>query len=136
MSQVLYELPPNYKQITAAIPAVAKNKAIVFVYAPNIYSPAGIELRPDLLVHEEVHIKRQGKHPQGWWDKYLIDKDFRLREELAAYQEQYRYMVEHYDRAKRRAILSSIVKDLAGPMYGGIITREQATKLIKNGVTA
>jgi hypothetical protein len=136
MSQVLFELPPNYKQITAAIPAVAKNKAIIFVYAPYIYSPAGIELRPDLIAHEEVHVTRQGDDPAGWWAKYLVDKDFRLREELAAYQVQYRYMEQHYDRAKRRAILSSIAKDLSGPMYGGIITKQQAIKLIKNGVTA
>ncbi len=99
MSQVLYELPPNYKQITAAIPAVAKNKAIVFVYAPYIYSPAGIELRPDLKAHEEVHVTRQGDDPQAWWDKYLVDTDFRLQEELVAYQVQYKYMEVHYDRA-------------------------------------
>lgn len=136
MSQVLYEYPPNYKQITAAIPAVAKNKAIVFVYAPNIYSPAGIELRPDLLVHEEVHVKRQGSDPDAWWEQYLVDKDFRLREELIAYQAQYKYMLEHYDRSKRRAITASIAKDLSGPMYGGIITKEQAIRLIKNGETA
>lgn len=136
MSQVLYELPPNYDQITAAIPAVRKNKAIVFVYAPNIYSPAGIELRPDLVAHEEVHVTRQGDDPAGWWDKYLVDKDFRLREELIAYQAQYKYMEVHYDRTKRRAILASIAKDLSGPMYGGIITKQQAIKLIKNGVTA
>lgn len=136
MSQVLYELPPNYKQITAAIPAVAKNKAIVFVYAPYIYSPAGIELRPDLKAHEEVHVTRQGDDPQAWWDKYLVDKDFRLREELAAYQVQYKFMEANYSREKRRAILSSIAKDLSGPMYGGIITKQQAIKLIKNGVTA
>jgi hypothetical protein len=135
MSQVLYELPPNYEDICQAIPAVRKNKAIVFVYAPYIYSPAGIELRPDLLAHEKVHVKRQGDDPAAWWDKYLVDKDFRLREELAAYQVQYAFMVEHYDRAKRRAITMSIAKDLSGPMYGGIITKQQAIRLIKNGET-
>jgi len=134
MSQVLYELPPNYEQICQAIPAVRKNKAIVFVYAPHIYSPAGIELRPDLKAHEEVHVKRQDD-PAAWWDKYLVDKDFRLREELVAYQAQYKYMVEHYDRAKRRAILLSIAKDLSGQMYGGIISKQQAIRLIKNGET-
>lgn len=129
-------LPPNYEQICQAIPAVRKNKAIVFVYAPNIYSPAGIELRPDLIAHEEVHVTRQGDDPQAWWDQYLVDTDFRLREELIAYQAQYAYMVEHYSRERRRGILSSIAKDLSGPMYGGIITKQQAIKLIKNGVTA
>ena len=136
MSKVLYELPPNYDAICEAIPAVRKNKAIVFVYAPYIYSPAGIELRPVLKAHEEVHVVRQGDDPQAWWDKYLVNKDFRLREELAAYQVQYQYMVEHYDRAKRRSILTSIAKDLSGPMYGGIINKQQAIRLIKNGVTA
>lgn len=135
MSQVLYELPPNYEDICRAIPAVRKNKAIVFVYAPYIYSPAGIELRPDLIAHEEVHVKRQDD-PATWWEQYLVDKDFRLREELIAYQAQYKYMVEHYSRERRRGILSSIAKDLSGPMYGGIITKQQAIKLIKNGVTA
>lgn len=135
MSQVLYSLPPNYEQICQAIPAVRKNKAIVFVYAPNIYSPAGIELRPDLIAHEEVHVTRQGDDPQAWWDKYLVDTDFRLREELIAYQAQYKYMEEHYSRERRRGILSSIAKDLSGPMYGGIINKQQAIRLIKNGET-
>jgi len=122
MSQVLYELPPNYEDICQAIPAVRKNKAIIFVYAPNIYSPAGIELRPDLKAHEEVHVTRQGDDPQAWWNKYLVDKDFRLREELVAYQVQYQYMVEHYDRAKRRSILTSIAKDLSGLKHGATIS--------------
>ena len=135
MSDVLYEFPPNYKEICERIPAVRKNKAIVFVYAPSIYSPAGIELRPDMLAHEEVHVTRQGEKPEVWWRRYLTDIDFRLREELLAYQTQYKYMNEHYDRAKRRAILSSIANDLSGPMYGGIIDRQQAIDLIKNGET-
>lgn len=133
MANVVNKFPPNYDEICKHIPAVQQNQAIVFTYGKTIYSPAGVESRPDLMVHEQVHVKRQAK-PKEWWSKYLTDIDFRLQEELVAYRAQYEYMLKHYDRAERRRILKSIAKDLSGSMYGKMVTKEQAMTLIKAGV--
>lgn len=132
MSKVLAELPPNYETICSHIPAVRKMPYIVFTYAPNIYSPAGIELPPDLVVHEEIHIRRQ-TNPAEWWDKYLTDVEFRLAEELEAYRAQYNWAQLHYTRANRRLLLTAITKDLSGPMYGKLVTRKEAIALITQG---
>lgn len=129
MTAVLKAFPPNYEQVCKHIPAVRKNKNIVFTYAPNIYSPAGIELSPDLQAHEEVHIARQ-HDPAGWWDKYLNDVEFRLQEELVAYRAQYQYALKHYGRPMRRRLLAHIASDLSSAMYGNIVTKAEAIELI------
>ena len=128
-TKVLHELPPNYKDICKHIPAVKKQPAIVFTYAPNIYSPAGIDLRADLMVHEEVHIQRQS-NPKEWWDRYLTDVTFRLSEELAAYRAQYAYIKANYKSSIAKQVTASIVEDLAGDMYGNMLTKSQAMTLI------
>lgn len=132
MTVVLKSYPPNYEQVCKHIPAVRKNKNIVFTYAPNIYSPAGIELSPDLKAHEEMHIERQSDQPSSWWTRYLTDIEFRLQEELVAYRAQYRYALEHYNRPKRRKLLSHIASDLSSAMYGNLVTKHEATMLITN----
>lgn len=133
MTRVLKTYPPNYEQVCKHIPAVKKNRNIVFTYAPNIYSPAGIELSPDLQAHEEVHIQRQ-RIPEAWWDRYLTDVQFRLQEELIAYRAQYQYALKHYGRPMRRKLLSHIASDLSSAMYGNIITKEEAINLITDVV--
>lgn len=132
MSKVVKAFPPNYEEICAAIPAVRKNKHIVFTYGDTIYSPSNTELRPDFLEHEETHVKRQSD-PVAWWARYLTDVQFRLDEELAAYRAQYQYAVEHYSRADRRALLTGMTKDLSGAMYGKLVTRKEAIALITQG---
>lgn len=132
MSQVLKAYPPNYEQICSHIPAVRKNKHIVFTYGDTIYSPQGVNLPPDFLEHEETHVKRQS-NPAEWWAKYLSDVQFRLDEELIAYRAQYAYAVQHYSRADRRMLLTSMVKDLSGAMYGKIVSKKEAIKLITEG---
>lgn len=132
MAKVVAKFPPNYEDICAAMPAVRKNEAIVFVYGDTIYSPRNTELRGDVLAHEEVHVQRQSKTPPAvWWHKYLTDVEYRLNEELLAYRVQYQYMHKNYSRPKRRRILMSIAKDLSGAMYGKMITKEQAIKMIQ-----
>lgn len=131
--KVVPEYPPNYEQICAAIPAVRQRKTICFTYGDTVYSPAGIDLRPDLIAHEAIHVERQGKQPAEWWDKYLSDVEFRLQEELNAYRVQYGFAVKHYRRDARRVLLTSIAKDLAGSMYGKLITKKEAISLITEG---
>lgn len=129
MSKVLKQFPPNYDIICKHLPAVKRQPSIVFTYGDTIYNPQGHNLRPDLLVHEEVHVQRQ-KNPEEWWSEYLTDVRFRLSEELEAYREQYIFIEANYNRSMRREILSSIAKDLSGPMYGNLISKKQAIELI------
>lgn len=130
--KVLYQLPPNYEDICSHIPAVRKTKTIVFTYGDTVYVPSGQPMPDDLAAHEAVHVERQS-NPAEWWAKYLVDVQFRLDEELAAYRVQYAYAVEHYGRDHRRALLTHMTKDLSGAMYGKLITRKEAIALITEG---
>jgi hypothetical protein len=130
--KILYELPPNYEDICNHIPAVRKSKTIVFTYGDTVYVPSGQPLHSDLEAHEQVHIDRQSNLAE-WWGRYLSDVQFRLDEELAAYRVQYAYALENYTRAHRRLLLTHISKDLSGAMYGKLITRKEAIKLITEG---
>ncbi len=129
MLKVVKAYPPNYDLICDHIPAVRQNSAIVFTYGNKIYSPKFETLSDDLMAHEEVHTKRQ-KNPDEWWQRYLTDVQFRLDEEVAAYRVQWQYMIDHYGRQQRRSMLQKIAKDLSSPMYGKIVTKQEAIKLI------
>jgi len=123
--------PPNYEEICKHIPTVrARGAAVVFTYGRTIHSPMSDKLRDDLMAHEMVHVVRQS-NPEEWWSQYLTDPVFRLKEELLAYKAQYKYALEHYGKAMRKTILNSIATDLSGPLYGKLVTKREATRLIK-----
>lgn len=121
--------PPNYSEILKHFD-IKDRKTIVFTFGDTLHNPGGGNISPDLMAHEETHQRQQGKSPEDWWEKYLADPDFRLAQELAAYRVQYRAIV---GRPQKRAVLQKISKDLSGPMYGNIISRDQAKQLIKEG---
>ena len=62
----------------------------IFTYGNTIYTFR--ELTPEELVHEQVHIKQQGKYPFFFVLRYIFDKKFRKLSELEAYTAQYLYM--------------------------------------------
>jgi hypothetical protein len=130
---VIKAYPPNYQDIVAKLPG-AKNPNVVFTYGSTIYmgsSPGSAELPADLAAHEAVHTEQQKRlTPLGWWGRYLADPEFRLEQELAAYRVQYKYVQSFASRTQRRMVLSHIVKAMASPIYGNMITREQAKELI------
>lgn len=131
--EVVDEYPPNFDEIKAAIPA-AKGKGIAFTYSEKIYYPKGDYLPDHVICHEEVHISQQRKMgAKRWWSKYLSNEQFRLQQELEAYQMQFIYLRSHYSRKDRRTILNKISKDLSSAMYGSIISKEQAKQLIAKG---
>jgi len=129
MAEIVKDYPPNYDLICKHIPAVKNNPAIVFTYGDKIYSPMFETLSDDLMAHELVHVERQ-KNPDEWWERYLTDVNFRLDEEVAAYRVQWQYMAQHYPRTLRRKLLNGIAKDLSGSMYGKIITKADALRII------
>lgn len=125
--------PPNFEKIVAACPGAA-GPGVMFAYAGKVYAPGRKTLTRELDAHERVHIERQGTDPDAWWERYLRDMDFRLKEEILAHQAEERmYRARHIDPVKRYRALREIAGKLASPLYGGMISRSQAEAEIKYG---
>lgn len=128
--KVVYTFPPNYDEICRRIPGVKMRQNVIFTYGDTIYNPGRGQIPDHLLAHEEVHsIEQKIMGVTEWWDNYLKNPEFRLQEELQAYRAQYRVLAR-YSRNIRKAILFKISADLAGPIYGRIISKDEARKLI------
>lgn len=128
---IIKAYPPNIVEIMKVFPI---NKNTVFTYGPDLYAPnINFELTRDLIIHEETHTRQQGDDPAGWWEKYLVDKQFRLEQEVEAYRNQYRYYCSmHKGRNERFNFLRMIASDLASPLYGSLIGFLDATNRIKS----
>lgn len=127
MREVKSEYPPNIKEIAARFPG-ARGHGVIFAYAPYIYAPhhkpGGIP--PELLAHEEVHIVRQEKMGvKKWWAVYLTNDQFRYVEELLAHRAEYEFLSK-LSRQVRRSALKVVADKLAAPLYGRLVTRDQA----------
>ena len=92
--------PPNIKQIDEVLHTKSK-PTVVYTYGDTVYIPNGEALSDDLEVHEAVHIKQQAEMgAEEWWKKFLEDPEFRLSQELEAYQAQWEYIEENKNRKK------------------------------------
>jgi len=122
------ELPPNYEAVKEKFnPA----KTAIFTYGDTIYNPSGGVLTPELLAHEAVHEGQQGADPQAWWDRYMVDDQFRLEQELEAHRVEYQaFCARVKDRNRRAVFLNQIATRLASPMYGRVVTVREASRLI------
>jgi len=87
----------------------------------------------ELHAHEAVHFKQQDEiGVEAWWLNYLEDTVFRLAQEIPAHKEEYRvYCYHHKDRNEQANMLRRMGQRLAAPMYGGIITVNEAMKAIR-----
>jgi hypothetical protein len=134
--RVLRSYPPNHAAIVAAFPVIAHRRGILFCYADAIHNPDGITVTPALYAHEAVHSERQAGlfpnfGPEGWWNHYLANPQFRLAEELIAHRVEWRHFLgEGHGRKERRAYLSQLASRLASPLYGGLVTTAQAKRMI------
>mgnify|MGYP001563295695 CR=1 FL=1 len=137
MKVIIGEYPPNIKKIEAVLGKDPIESGVVYTYGSTIYNPHGGYIPDDLMVHEETHMKQHGDDPAAWWDKYLVDPEFRLHEELEAYRNQYKQFRSHSknrDRQKSFLFAYKIATDLSGPIYGNIISRQDALNMIKSGI--
>lgn len=122
--------PPNYEAIVAVFPGAAQ-PGVIFAYGDRIYAPGGRRPSPALQAHEQVHCERQGARPEHWWGLYLTDPCFRLEEELLAHRAEYRaYCERHGNRAKQEMALEHIAGKLAAPLYGHLISVDDARRAI------
>lgn len=129
--EVVNEYPPNIDQINAVL-HVKKQKNIIYTYGGKIYAPDGTEVTQDLQEHESVHVRQHERHggSDAWWERYLRDVDFRLGQEVEAYRTQLCWIDEHENRQTRRQMREHICATLAAPMYGNMLSKKQAAKLL------
>ncbi len=129
--KIINKLPPIYNKIIKS--DLKPNKYTIYTYGDVIYNPNNLNIPDDLIVHESIHSRQQIHNVDEWWNKYLLNKEFRLNQELEAYVAQYRFIcMKVKDRNQRNKILLDICNILSSEIYGNIITSSIARKLIIN----
>lgn len=129
-----YPPEPMRTRILDAFP-MARTGRVMFAWGKTIYAVNGAVCGPEKVVHESIHMIRQGDDILGWWECYCADVNFRLNEEIPAHVAEYMFLCESdSSRASRRRSLATIAKALASPLYGHMLTPEKAKRLIVSGV--
>ena len=128
--KILNEQPPILDKLLKA--GLKPQKTTVFAYGDTLYNPSGVEIPPDILIHEEVHIRQQKDNKDDCLEKYLNDKEYRLKVEVEAFREQYKFVCEMLkDRNDRAKCLHSLAQELSGSVYGKIINYSEAINKLK-----
>ena len=124
--------PPNWAEIQKHFPGADENRVVV-TYGNDVYMPTGLNMYPDLRAHEAVHVRQQNAMGvEAWWDRFYVDPQFRMEQELEAYQAQYVFMKGiQRNREKLAAFLRFCAKELSGPTYGNMVTFGEALKKIR-----
>ncbi len=123
-----HEKPPVYEKCHELFGA-EWDRGVVITYGDTVFSKNPIS--DDLIAHESVHVRQQTDMGKDiWWDRYFVDADFRLSQEVEAYKVQIAYAREHYERPHRRALEKHIYKSMAH-MYGKMCTEEEAKQLLQ-----
>lgn len=121
--------PPNFDKIAAAFPE-AKRKGVMFSYGAVVYAPHGIRVPASLRRHEKVHSHRQAViGVEKWWDKYIVDKEFRFQEELLAHRAEYNWFRANRPEQRKR-MLKMIAERLASELYGSVVSQADAHRMI------
>jgi hypothetical protein len=61
----------------------------------------------------------------------LVDPSFRLEEELLAHRAEYRaYCARHPNRAKQARMIDWIAEKLAAPLYGSLVSVDDARRAV------
>lgn len=107
-----------------------------YTYGNKLYNPARLNVPPEILAHEETHMRQQQKTeggPAGWWAQYFENKAFRADQEAEAYANQYEeYCKNHKDRNQRAKYIYELASHLSSPLYKLGITHQDATIMIKH----
>lgn len=133
--EIVKELPPNYDAIAKAFhfSSLPASFEPIFTYGNILYNPFGGNVSPDLMAHEETHVRQQEQiGVEAWWNFYMTDRNFRMKQEAEAYQNQYRFILEHYSRPERRRALQRLASDFSSALYGNLLTKKEAEQIIAN----
>lgn len=128
MIEIRVEFPPNIDIIRETFPLTGQE---IFAWNPIIYSPTP-DLPQWLIDHEKVHFEQQGDHIEDWWDRYINDVAFRLRQEIPAHiQELKTFKRLHKDGNVVIRKRIELAKRLSGPLYGKLISMSGAMEYLK-----
>ncbi len=127
---IIHEKPPVYDLLQARF-GIDWNSGIIITYYPNVHCIA--PLPPEKIIHEAVHIRQQKAiGVENWWHKFMVDSIFRLEQEIEAHREEARFIKKYIkDRNHANEFIIEIAKNLSGPIYGNIVTFQEAMKMIK-----
>lgn len=123
--------PPNYVELAAAFPWIKGRQGLLYAWGDRVYNPSGITIPPQLWAHEEVHGQQQGDAQGGveaWWEEYIRDPDSRFHWELEAHRAEFAAYVGNH--ASRATYLDTLAARLSGPLYGNLLTLDEARKEI------
>lgn len=129
--KIIRDYPPNYNEIKAAFPGIVGLNGVLFSWGVSIYNPSNVTIPQHLIAHESVHGARQIGDIEGWWHHYIDDRDFRLAEEVLAHRRELVVLSLNGSRQIRRRNLVHVSKRLCSTMYGNLVTRQAATKLLR-----
>lgn len=151
------QLPPMYEEIVRAIPEAA-DPGVHFAWGRVIYSPGGRKISEPLHQHELVHSEQQlgefFKLPakpfrsreesaaedtriREWWARYLVDRHFRLEQELPAHITEFlAFRKRHGPGGRTMRYLDEVAGKLSSSLYGGIITFRDARDALVVGFAA
>lgn len=129
---IKYTFPPNIDTLRKFFP-INEETHPIFTYGEDIYAPYHEHIPPDIIEHENVHIQQQKQYtsPDVWWNKYMLDKDFRLSQELEAYAMQYQWIKSKSNGKIANEALIEMASNLSSPLYRLNLTYGQAEKMIK-----
>lgn len=128
--EIREEYPPNFAELERAFDL--SEKTSVFCWGNVIYNPFKREITPDIEIHESVHKKQQGMYPEVWYYQYIHDDDFRLKQEIEAYGEQYAFAKKYVRGKLLKWVLENMATALSSSAYGNLLTYQQAHSKIRN----
>lgn len=118
--KMVIDYPPNIDNIDAILHV--KDKDVYYCYGNTIYNPKNFPIPNFILAHEKAHSVRQLAYiggPEAWWEKYIIDPDFRYNEEVIGHTAEYKIQVFFIkDRNLRHKILYNTARRLTSSIYG------------------
>lgn len=138
--KVIKAYPPNFVELTKVFP-IKGRPGIIYAYGDRIYNPSGVNITPWIAAHEEVHCHRQktltysdiqGGGVEDWWDRYIVDTEFRFHEELLAHKAEWKKYREVMNiLGKDGGYIDIVAKRLSSPLYGSLVSFERAKELIE-----
>lgn len=131
--KIKYKRPPFWRILKMFFPEYDPEGTIAVAFGYETYANQDIPL--DYQVHEMVHLRQQCFSKfvgVFWWILYLLSKRFRYSQELEAFREQYRWILVNQNFWRHRK-LDEYASQLSSPLYGKIVSYEEAKKQIKNG---
>jgi len=130
--KIIYSRPPFWRILKMFFPDYDPDGTIAVAFGRVVY--ANQDFDESFKIHEETHLRQQKRSyffAVIWWARYLFSKKFRFKQELEAFRRQYLFIksTKGYDSFKALLNLSDA---LASPLYGNMVTRSQARRLLES----